>query len=310
MFSDSASAYLDQARLLLRILPLIRRYPDFALKGGTALNFYVRDLPRLSVDIDLTYLPIQPREESLGRITGDMEGLAASIERTIAGSRVTERRAGEGYIRGLLVRSGGVTVKIEPNHVIRGTVYPSSIRPLVKTAGDFFETEVDFPILSLPDLYAGKICAALDRQHPRDLFDVQYILKPDGLTDEVMKALLVYVISHPRPIPEVLSPRLQDIGESFEREFRFMARESMSVENMKDTRARLVDEVHRKLNPDDRAFLLSVKSGEPDWNLHPVEHVRNLPAVQWKLKNIRALAPAKHKEALEKLKRVLENGPA
>ncbi len=53
--------YDAQVRLLIRCLPEIGRYPCFALKGGTAINLFVRDLPRLSVDVDLTYLPLKPR---------------------------------------------------------------------------------------------------------------------------------------------------------------------------------------------------------------------------------------------------------
>jgi hypothetical protein len=60
-----ATLYHRQARLLLKILPLIERYPVFALKGGTAINFFIRDLPRLSVDIDLTYTPFDDRATAL-----------------------------------------------------------------------------------------------------------------------------------------------------------------------------------------------------------------------------------------------------
>ncbi len=54
----TAERYLDQVALLLRTIPEIASEPDFALKGGTAINLFVRDLPRLSVDIDLVYLPV------------------------------------------------------------------------------------------------------------------------------------------------------------------------------------------------------------------------------------------------------------
>jgi hypothetical protein len=62
--------FFRQAELLLRIIPLIDREASFALKGGTAINFFVRDLPRISVDIDLVYLPIGERDESLRRNPG------------------------------------------------------------------------------------------------------------------------------------------------------------------------------------------------------------------------------------------------
>ena len=306
MFSDASSIYLEQARLLLRILPLIRRYPDFALKGGTALNFYIEDLPRLSVDIDLAYVPILPRLESLNRITQDMENLSSSILRLMPKTHVTTRKTPEGHIRGLQIRSASAAIKVEPNHVIRGTVYPPRLRPLVPAAENLFEMEVDFPVLSLPDLYAGKICAALDRQHPRDLFDIRYLLDSSGITKKTMNALLVYIISHPRPMAEILSPNLKDIRETYKKEFRFMTREDVEVEELEDIRIRLIRHVHSALCDNDRKFLISVKSGEPDWSLHPVDHIRNLPAVQWKLRNIRTLSKTKQSKALDKLKSVLE----
>ena len=57
--------YVAQVRLLLSVLPDIAREPVFALKGGTAINLFYRDMPRLSVDIDLTYLPVADRQSSL-----------------------------------------------------------------------------------------------------------------------------------------------------------------------------------------------------------------------------------------------------
>jgi len=56
-----ADIYRSQVELLLRVLPYVAKEKVFALKGGTAINLFVRDLPRLSVDIDLTYLPFEDR---------------------------------------------------------------------------------------------------------------------------------------------------------------------------------------------------------------------------------------------------------
>jgi hypothetical protein len=78
--------------LLIRILPLVAVEKDFALKGGTAINLFVRDLPRLSVDIDLTYLPVADRPTSLAAIDKAMARIAESIARAIPGARVTPSR--------------------------------------------------------------------------------------------------------------------------------------------------------------------------------------------------------------------------
>lgn len=72
--------YEPQVRLLLRCLPEISRHPCFALKGGTAINLFVRDLPRVSVDIDLTYLPLKPRREALQEIDDKLISIKADVE--------------------------------------------------------------------------------------------------------------------------------------------------------------------------------------------------------------------------------------
>ena len=63
---DSNNPYFKQVELLVQMLPVVVKYDCFALKGGTAINLFVRDMPRLSVDIDLTYVPVNRREEALG----------------------------------------------------------------------------------------------------------------------------------------------------------------------------------------------------------------------------------------------------
>ena len=167
------TVFFKQAELLLRILPLIYKEGVFALKGGTAINFFVRDLPRLSVDIDLTYLPVNDRDFALNEIRSILLLISEEIKRRIPGTGVIPKKIhGTEVIRGLIVDREGVTVKIEPNLVLRGSVYPPEIKSLTKKAQDLFELSLQSSTLSSYDLYAGKICAALDRQHPRDLFDV------------------------------------------------------------------------------------------------------------------------------------------
>lgn len=177
--------FFKQAELLLRILPLIYKEDVFALKGGTAINFFLRDLPRLSVDIDLTYLPVNDRDSALTEIRRSLRLVSEQIKRRIPGTRIIPKTIhGTEVVRGLIVDREGVTINIEPNLVLRGSVYPPEIKPLSKKAQDLFELSLQSRILSPYDLYAGKICAALDRQHPRDLFDVHLLLKGEGLMKE------------------------------------------------------------------------------------------------------------------------------
>lgn len=60
--------YKNQVSLLLEVLPVLNEFKCFALKGGTAINLFIHDMPRLSVDIDLTYLPIESRDVFLSNI--------------------------------------------------------------------------------------------------------------------------------------------------------------------------------------------------------------------------------------------------
>ena len=172
------TVFFRQAELLLKILPLIRREEVFALKGGTAINFFIRDLPRISVDIDLTYLPLNERSFALDDISHALIRISEAIKRLIPGTKIILKNIrGTNTLKGMIVNQEGITVKIEPNLVLRGSVYPPEIKTLSKKAQELFELSIQSRILSMDELYAGKICAALDRQHPRDLFDVHFLVK-------------------------------------------------------------------------------------------------------------------------------------
>jgi predicted nucleotidyltransferase component of viral defense system len=297
------TVFFRQAELLLRILPLIHKEEVFALKGGTAINFFVRDLPRLSVDIDLTYLPVNERDFALNDIRNALIRISEEIQRRIPGTRVTLRKIrGTSVLKGMVVEREGVTVKIEPNLVLRGSVYPPEVRPLSRKAQEVFELFVQNRLLSIEELYAGKICAALDRQHPRDLFDVHWLLRNEGLSLKTRKAFLVYVISHPRPMIEILNPSFQDIRDVFENEFKEMVTENVSYEELCATRENLVSTLMNEVTPEEKHFLVLVKEGVPRWDLLGLEGVENLPAVKWKLLNIGKMEPSKHRDAVRKLR--------
>ncbi|MGH7808573.1 MAG: nucleotidyl transferase AbiEii/AbiGii toxin family protein [Thermodesulfobacteriota bacterium] len=180
------SPFFKQAELLLQILPYIDKERIFALKGGTAINFFVRELPRLSVDIDLTYLPLSERSSALSDISESLNRIATNIANSFSDLRRNNIKDGEtGLISGLIVQKSGFTVKVEPNPVIRGTVFLPQESRLNKKAEDLFEISVIMQILSFEDLYGGKICAALDRQHPRDLLDIKFLLENEGITEKL-----------------------------------------------------------------------------------------------------------------------------
>jgi len=299
----SAPQYRAQVRLLVRLLPLVAAEPDFALKGGTAINLFWRDLPRLSVDIDLTYLPVEHRPTSLGAIDAGLRRLAGAIRSAVPSSAVDLQGDGE-LIRKLVVRSSGAQVKVEVTPVLRGVVFAPERRAVSeRVEADFGFAEAS--LVSFADLYAGKMVAALDRQHPRDLFDVRDLLAREGLTGPLMQAFLAYLVSHNRPMAEVLNPHRLDITQEFERNFVGMTDEPVDLSELVQAREDLVAGIHNRLSDADRRFLLSVKLGAPDWAQIGLPQAGNLPAVQWKLRNLATLSQARRAELADRLKRVL-----
>jgi hypothetical protein len=300
--------YRRQVALLVRAIPEIAPETCFALKGGTAINLFVRDMPRVSVDIDLTYVPVEDRRASLIGIHQAMQRIA---ERLKAGIRNAEVMAsvlrGEGCVTKLVVRADDVQIKIEVTPVLRGCVYDPVIRsvtPRVEERFGFAEAQV----VSLPDLYAGKIIAALDRQHPRDLFDVRTLLANEGISDDLRKAFVVYLVSSNRPMAELLAPSRLDITQEYGRGFLGMTETPMSLDELVQAREDLVDAVVRSMPGSHRRFLISVKRGLPEWDLLGLPGVDTLPAVRWRLENLAKVNAEKRGRLLARLMEVLDVG--
>lgn len=161
-------------------------------------------------------------------------------------------------------------------------------------------------MLSEQDLYGGKICAALDRQHPRDLFDMHlFFKKTDEINDHLKKAFLFYLLSHNRPLSELLAPHHKDLATLYTNSFEGMSEEPISLSDLIQTRATLINTINKALTTNDKTFLLSFKQGEPLWHIPGMAVFKDYPSIQWKLYNIKSMAPDKHKQALEKLAAVL-----
>lgn len=161
-----SESYRQQVALLLRAIPAIAKEKCFALKGGTAINFFVRDLPRLSVDIDLTYLTLLPRDRSLGAIDKAMKRILQRLKKIIQGVHIT-KSIKENTVIKLVVRSRGVQIKIEVTPVLRGCAYKAELRGVSPAVEEMFGF-AEMKVVSFADVYAGKIVAAFDRQSPRD----------------------------------------------------------------------------------------------------------------------------------------------
>ena len=303
----ASELYRRQVGLLVQCLPFISDEVCFALKGGTAINLFIRDLPRLSVDIDLTYLPVKDRSESLADIDAAMKRIAQRLSAGIPDLRVQEvTMKDEDSITRLQVRRGGAQAKIEVSPVIRGCVFDASMRrvsPVVERQYGFAESQ----IVSFADLFAGKIVAALDRQHPRDLFDVRELLANEGITGEIREAFIVYLISHNRPMFEVLEPNLRDIEQEYERGFRGMTEIPVTLDELLEARTTLISSVVSEMPQSHRDFLVSFESGQPDWELLSVRDVESLPAVQWRIENLTRIENARRNQLVKNLERVLRD---
>ena len=290
-----------QVALLVRVLPHVASETCFALKGGTAINLFVRDLPRLSVDIDLVYLPIEDRETSLIGIRSALGRIAQKIRKAIPNSVVTENANAGGTL--VLIRQRNAQIKIEVTPVLRGAIHSvelRTVRPVVEEQFGFAEIQV----VSFADLYAGKLVAALDRQHPRDLFDVQHLLANEGIDKTLYQAFLAYILSHNRPAHELLQPRLKDIRKAFEKEFVGMTVSETSLDMLLAAREQLVAEIRYGLDETSKLFLRSFHTLRPDWDFISSPTIRRLPAIKWKLMNLERLQtenPEKYQAMLREL---------
>lgn len=296
------SKYRDQVDLLLEVISPTFEDKRLALKGGTAINLFFMDMPRLSVDLDLNYLPLSVRDEFMIDIKNVFEGIKGRFKRYLPEIAYTS----DGIPKQIRLSRGGTTVKIEINLVLRGCVFPPSERQLCDRAQKEFEKSVIVKCVSFEDLFAGKFCAALDRQHPRDLFDVKMFFETYELTDRLKTAFIIYLISGNRPISEMIRPNFIDQRDLFKRELLGMTHTPVTYEELDTARLKLVAEIDKWLTADDRRFLLSVKKGKPQWDLMNHQGLELLPGVKWKLINIQRMSSPKRQQAIDLLKQKLD----
>ena len=295
-------AYKKQVGLLLDVLPEVAKEPCFALHGGTAINLFVRNMPRLSVDIDLTYIPTEDRQLALVNIAKALERVKRSIEMLIPNVRVLHRQE----VAKLLISSQGVDIKLEVNLVGRGVIDTPNKMPLCDKAQNDYDAFCAIQVVPIGQLYGGKICAALDRQHPRDLFDIKFLLENEGFSEDIKKGFLFCLLCIDRPINEVIRPNFQDQRLAMANQFEGMSAEIFSYEDFEITREKLVQIIHANLTQVDKNFLLSVKNLTPDWSVYDFE---KFPAVQWKMRNLQILKDKnsqKHREQYDALKEKLD----
>lgn len=293
--------YKKQVQLLLTVMPEVVKEDCFALHGGTAINLFIRNMPRLSVDIDLTYLPLEDFETSRVNINAALQRIMGNIKKVLPDVKITyEEKNSKLYIN-----AKGVLVKVEVNLTGRGSLHEPVMMDLCQRAQEEFDAFVSMRLLPPGQIFGSKICAALDRQHPRDLFDVDYLLKNEGITKEVKEGFLFYLLGHGRPINEVLAPNWKDQTQAMETQFAGMSVDNFTYEDYEQTRVALLKALHETLTDADRNFLLSLKNLAPDWTVYDF---KRFPGIAWKLENLQKLKdnnPEKHAKLFEALKQKL-----
>ena len=295
--------YVKTVQLLLRAAPAVFETQAFAMKGGTALNLFVQDMPRLSMNIDVVFRNhALNRADALAAIGQELLQTKGRLEKLRLEADI--RKSADGSEAKLFIRDQESTVKVEVNFVFRGTLLPPRSTSLTQAAQDKFAANITVPVLQTPELYGGKLVAAMDRQHPRDLFDVKLMYEKFGLTQDFVGCFVAYLAGHNRPVHEVLFPPEKDIAQAYAGEFQGMTATQVGLEELLQVRQRLIGELPRVLTDKHRQFLLSLVKLEPDWDLLEHAHVEKLPAVRWKLENLtklRKASPARFQQQFELL---------
>lgn len=280
----NTQVYAQKVELLLRLMPIVMEEGVFAVHGGTAINLFLKDLPRYSVDIDLTYIPLADRNQSLEDINLHLKSISEKAKKAFKGMHIVPNY----NTCKLLCEYRGKQVKVEVNQTKRGLVGGDAVTtPLSDKAQEEFGLYCEANIVPLTQLYGGKIAAALSRQHPRDLFDVKYMDVP--LTD-CREGLIFCLLGSDRPIYESFAPRLIDQREAMSNQFDGMTDVPFTYEEFEETRTKLIVGVNKLMTEADKRFLVSFEKGEPEWDGYEFEYFKDFPSVKWKLVNLEKLA--------------------
>jgi predicted nucleotidyltransferase component of viral defense system len=262
-------------------------------------------MPRLSVDIDLVYVPIGERMQSLEEMTRNLKLIGNAIITRIPDARIQYSLLNRTeYVNRLIVEAGRAVVKVELSPVLRGTVYDPTVMRINRTAEDAFGY-VEIPVVSFEDLFAGKMMVALDRQHPRDLFDIKGLFEHEGISVRLKEAFIVYLISHNRRIVEILDPSLIDIRQTYETDFVGMTTNPIEMADLLEARSELIRTVNAMIDERDKNFLVDFKEGHPDWSYFSVPHIKNLPAVKWKMHNLDQVDTLERQRMVDRLREYL-----
>lgn len=241
------------------------------------------------------------RFNTFNNIILSLENIKNNIEGRIPNAKAHHQKE----LLKLQISNNEAQIKLEVNQGMRGIIDKVEKKALCDTAQEQFDAFCTINIVSLGQLYGGKICAALDRQHPRDLFDVKCLLENEGFTEEIKTGFLFALLSSKRPIQEMLFPHFIDQSQTFVNQFEGMTSEPFTYEDFENTRVKILEIIHNSLSKKDRDFIISFEEVKPDWTIYDFE---NYPAIQWKLQNLEKLKdnnPEKHLEGVDFLKEKL-----
>ena len=297
--------YVKQVTLLIEILPDVAEETNFALHGGTAINLFHLNMPRISVDIDLTYIPFsRDRDVDLENIRNSLEAIKKRLKKRIPVISFVDAQRAYQDLK-LICSISDVTVKIEVNQINRGLIAEPCTKILCHSAQKFYDRFCEVTTVSAGQLWGGKVNAALDRQHPRDIFDMRNLFDDTGINDEIKTGFIFFLICGNRPIHELLNPKRLDQRLVFDSQFSGMTDQNFSYKDFEQTREQVILKVNKSLTVKDKAFLLAFIKGEPSWD--DVDYSM-FPAVRWKLYNIQKLKvdnPQKYQHQIELLEQLL-----
>lgn len=296
--------YAKQVTLLLKIIPELNKMPEFAMHGGTAINLFYHDMPRLSVDIDLTYIPFEGREKDMRNIGVLLEKLSEKLKKTIPGIQINTGPHSHEEMK-LFCRHNNVEVKIEVNTINRGVLKATEQYALCHAAQNYFNMFCEMTIVPEAQLFGGKMVAALDRQHPRDLFDTKKLFDQKHLTPDLMEGFLFCLFSSKRPLIEILKPNFLNHESALTNQFAGMSAEAFTYTMFENERKRLIAAIHKNMTPQQKQMIISFAEGQPDWLYGDWG---KYPGIAWKLQNINKLKhknPEKYRDQITHLKKAI-----
>ncbi len=261
----------------------------------------------LSVDIDLTYLPVAARARSLDDIDGALRRIRSIVEHALPFARIQiGTLKEEGTATKLFVRESGVQIKVEVTPVFRRCVFDPedrAVKPAVEEQFGFAAMKV----VSFADLFEGKLVAALDRQHPRDLFDIHGLLSSEGISNELRAAFVVYLISHHRSIESLLAPSRKELHQEFERGLEGLMAHPLQLDALIQIREQIISEIVDHMPELHCEFLRTFARGVPEWELLQLDGAGSLPAVKWRMKKLEKLNDEDRSLMIQRIDEALPN---